>query len=168
MPAVAETRLRWRQGPAGRNDARRRPDTRAAAPGGPGRCRAATICVHDQERGQRLGGRRCVTARPLAQGNWPQNFCCVTTRRRNFEIFGRLRRSGAPPTACLLRFGVPGFDGLVLTATGLSLCRFPASNQPAALRVLAVTLVPTLRRVGVSAALAQAPPRSRSPTTTAV
>jgi hypothetical protein len=99
-------------------------------------------------------GRRCVTARPLAQGKWPQTFCCVTTRRRNFGIFWRLRRSGAPTTARPLRFGVPGFDGLVLTATGLSLCRLPASNQPAALRILAVTLVPTLRRVGVSAALA--------------
>jgi hypothetical protein len=113
-------------------------------------------------------GRRFVTARPLAQGKWPKNICRVTTRRRNFGIFWRLRRNSEPTTARPLRFGVPGFDGLVLTATGLSLCRLPASNQPAALRVLAITLVPTLRRVDVSAALAQAPPRSRSPTTTAV
>jgi len=112
--------------------------------------------------------RRFVTTRPLAQGKWPKTFCCVTTCRRNVRIFGRLRQNSAPPTACFLRLGVLGFDGLILTAPGLTQRRLPASNQPAALRVLAVTLVPTLRRVGVSAALAQAQPRSRSPTTAAV
>jgi len=113
-------------------------------------------------------GRRFITARSLAQVKWPKNSCCVTTRRRNFGRRWRLRRNRAPTTAHPLRLGVLGFDGLVLTATGLPPRRLPASNQPEALRVLAVTLVPTLRRVGVSAALAQAQPRSRSPTTAPV
>jgi hypothetical protein len=113
-------------------------------------------------------GRRFITARSLAQGKWPKNSCCVTTRRRNFGRRWRLRRNRVPTTAHPLRLGVLGFDGLVLTAPGLPPSRLPASKQPTALGILAVTLIPTMRRVGMSAAPAQAPPRSRSPTTAAV
>ena|SRR5580692_12489406 len=90
-----------------------------------------------------------------------KNFCCVTTRRRNFGLRRRLWRSGGAPTARPLRLGVLSFDGVVLAPFGLPLGRLPAPHQAPAFGVLAVTLIPTPRRVLVLTAFAQANPRPR-------
>jgi len=109
----------------------------------------------------RLGGRFIAT-RPVAPGRGQQNFCCVTTRRRNFGRTGSWRqRSGALP-ARTLGLGVLGFDRFVQTPLGLPPSRLPAADQAQAFGVLAIELVPTPRLVLPSAAFAQAQPRARS------
>ena len=111
----------------------------------------------------RLEGR-LMTSRPFADGSRRQNFCCVTTRRRNFGIFRGLRqRRGAPP-ARPLGLGVLGFSGIVLASLGLPLGGLPAPHETQTFGVLAVTLVPTLWRVLAPTAFAQAQAWSRTPT----
>ena len=109
----------------------------------------------------RLWGR-FIAPWPVAQGVRQKNFCCVTTRRRNFGRLWWLRRRGGTLTARTLGLGVLGFDGIVLAPLGLPLGRLPAPDQPQAFGVLAVTLVPTPRLVLAPTALAQADPRPRS------
>jgi len=107
-------------------------------------------------------GRRVVTPRSLADRSRRKNFCCVTTRRRNFGIFRRLRRRWGSLAARSLGLGVPGLDGLILAPPGLSFGCLPTPDQPQALGVLAVMLVPTPRRVLAPTALAKTEPCSRT------
>jgi hypothetical protein len=99
---------------------------------------------------------------PVAQRSRRKNFCCVTTRRRNFGHLRWLRRGGGTLTARTLCLGMLGFSRIVLAPLGLPPRRLPAPNQTQAFGVLAVTLVPTLRLVAAAAAFAQANPRPRS------
>ena len=75
--------------------------------------------------------RRFMAPRPVAQRSRRKNFCCVTTRRRNFRLLRGLWRRGGTLTARPLGLGVLGFDRLVLTPLGLPLAP-PASAGPAA------------------------------------
>jgi hypothetical protein len=111
-------------------------------------------------------GRWFVTSGPIADGSRGKNSCCVTTRRCNFGFVRGLRRSDNTLTARLLSLGMPGFDRLVLAPIGLSPSGLPAPYQPQAFGVLAVTLVPTPRRIRAPTALAQA--QSGSKTSAAV
>jgi hypothetical protein len=104
----------------------------------------------------------CMAAGPGAQNRRPQNFCCVTTRRRNFGLFPWLWWRGDAPTARLLGLGMLGFDRFVLASLGLPPCRLPAPEQAQAFGILAVTLVPTPRLVAAATAFAQAQPWPRS------
>jgi hypothetical protein len=103
-----------------------------------------------------------MAPRPVAHGSGKQNFCCVTTRRRNFGVLRCLRRRVAALTARTLSLGVLGFGRSVLASSRLPPRRLPAPDQPLAFRVLAITLVPTPRLVLVPTAFAQAHPRTRS------
>jgi hypothetical protein len=77
---------------------------------------------------RRLGGRFIAT-RPVAQGSGQQNFCCVTTRRRNYGRSGSWRRrSGALP-ARTLGLGVLGFGRFAQAPLGLPPGRLPAADQ---------------------------------------
>ena len=109
----------------------------------------------------RLQGR-FVAARPVTQRMRPKNGCCVTTRRRNLLVLGRLRRRYGTLPARPLRLGVLGFDGLVQAPSSLPPRRLPAAELPAAFGVLAVTLVGTPGLVVLATAFAQAEPRPRS------
>ena len=112
-----------------------------------------------------------MAPRPVAQGGRQQNFCCVTTRRRNFWVFRCLRRRWGALTARTLRLGVLGFGRLIQTPPGLPSRRLPAAHLPQAFGVLAVTLVPTPRLVLVPTAFAQAdswPRTSRTGTAAAL
>lgn len=85
----------------------------------------------------------------------------VTTRGRNTRIRGSLRRGLRPSAPRLLvgrmsRFHLRRASPLGLTALGL-----PAADQTQALRVLAVALIPALRLVSPTAALAQTHPPAR-------
>ena len=102
---------------------------------------------------------------PITQGGRQNNFCCVTTRRRNFGRVWWLSRRCGTLTARRFGLGVLGFDRIVLTPLGLPSRRVPAPDQPQAFGVLAITLVPTPRLVLASTAFAQADPRSRSSAT---
>ena len=103
-----------------------------------------------------------MAPRPVADGSRQQNFCCVTTPRRNFGVLRCLRRRWGALTARTLSLGVLGFGGIVLASSRLPPRRLPAADQPSAFGVLAVTLVPTPRLVLVPTAFAQADPRARS------
>ena len=103
---------------------------------------------------------------PVAQRSRRKNFCCVTTRRRNFGLLRWLRRGGGALTARTLRLGMLGFGRVVLAPPGLPPRRLPAADQTQAFGVLAVTLVPTQRLVAAATAFAQADPRPRSSRTT--
>ncbi len=109
----------------------------------------------------RLQGR-FIASRPVAHGSRQQNFCCVTTRRRNLGVLRCLRRRGATLTARTLILSVLGFARSVLASSRLPPRRLPATHLPPAFGVLAVTLVPTPRLVLVPTAFAQADPRPRS------
>jgi hypothetical protein len=97
----------------------------------------------------------------VAQGRRQQNFCCVTTRRRNLGDLRCLRRRWDAATARTLLRGVLGFGRIVLTPLGLPPRRLPAPPHAQAFGVLAVTLVPTPRLVPAATAFAQAEPRPR-------
>ena len=103
---------------------------------------------------------------PVAQGSRRNNFCCVTTRRRNLKRLRRLWQRGGALTARTFGRGVLGFGRIVLPSFGLPPRRLPASHQTQAFRVLAVMLVPTPRLVLASTAFAQADARPRSSATT--
>ncbi len=96
-----------------------------------------------------------MAPRPVAQGSRQQNFCCVTTRRRNLGVLRCLRQRWGTLTARTLRLGVLDFGRIVLASSRLPPRRLPAADQPPAFGVLAVTLVPTTRLVLVPTALAQ-------------
>jgi hypothetical protein len=91
-----------------------------------------------------------------------KNFCCVTTRRRNFWALNGLTRRLGTVTARLLSLGVAGSGLVVLAMSGLPPRRLPAADLPLALRVLAVALVPAPRAVRAPAPLAETDPRARA------
>ena len=94
--------------------------------------------------------------------NLKKNFCCVTTRRRNFRPLIRLGRSFGSLAAHALSLCVPGFDLGGLATFGLPSSRLPTANFPQTFRILAIELVPTSRLVLPPAAFAQAKPHARS------
>src|SRR5262249_39637043 len=91
-----------------------------------------------------------------------KNFCCVTTRGRNFRVLNGFGRGLAAVPALFLGLGVLGLDAGVLAPFGLAACRLPAPDLSPAVRVLAVALVPASRLVLASASLAQTDPPPRS------
>ena len=91
-----------------------------------------------------------------------KNFCCVTTRRRNFWPLIRLGRSFGSLAAHALSLCVPGFDLGGLAPFGLPPSRLPTANFPQAFRILAIELVPASRLVLPPATFAQAEPQARS------
>jgi len=99
---------------------------------------------------------------PVAQGMGQKNFCCVTTRGRNFRLRRRLWQRGGTPTAGTLGLGVLGFGRLILASPGLPPGGLPAAQLAAACGVLAITLVPAAWQVLAATALTQADPRPRS------
>ena len=99
---------------------------------------------------------------PVAQGMGQKNFCCVTTRGRNFRLGWCLRQRGEALTARTFGLGVLGFGRLVLASSGLPPGSLPATQLAAAFGVLAVPLVPASWQVLAATAFAQADPRSRS------
>jgi hypothetical protein len=141
-----------------------------------GKCHAAATCVHGRALDEPPPGRRdCrntpagpLTARAVRGSPVGhitasrKNFCCVTTRRGNLRLFQHLRRRRDTPTARTLNLGMLGLDLLILSATRLPSRRLPAAHLAQALRVLAITLVPTVGLILPPAALAQANPRPRS------
>ena len=103
-----------------------------------------------------------VTPGPTADGSRWKNFCCVTTRCRNFRFIRGLWRIINALPARPLGLGMPGFDRLVLAPLGLSPSGLPAPHQPQAFGLLTVTLVPTLGRIRAPTALAQAEAGTRT------
>jgi hypothetical protein len=97
---------------------------------------------------------------------WAKNFCCVTTRRRNFDRLGRLRQRSGALTARTLSLGVLDFDRFILPPPDLPLRRLPATNLAQAFCILAIALIPAPRPVLLSTPFAQANPRPRSAVTT--
>lgn len=97
-----------------------------------------------------------------------KKICRVTTRRCNRTLLRGLRRGDtlAARTLCLsartLCLGMPGFDCIVLTTSGLPPRRLPAPDQAEAFGILAVTLIPTSWLILTPTAFAQADPRPRS------
>jgi hypothetical protein len=158
------------------NDARGRPGTRRRVYGGRTRCRATATCVHDPGHCEPPDGRRRRSSAPdcgstsAAVRDTPgerikeskKNFCCVTTRRRNLRVRLCLRRGFGALAAHALSFRVLSFDAGIATASSLSLRRLPAADLPLAVRILAITLVPTAWLVLSSAAFAQTDPGARS------
>lgn len=156
--------------------AREPPGIRGRVCGGHSTCHATATCVHDPEPGERPDYRRRSSNAPGCGSTFAalhgtpaghtteskKNFCCVTTRRRNFRVFRWLRRRGRPLTAQAFRLRVLRLRGGVQAAAGLTLCRLPAPDLTLALRILAVTLVPATRLVLLSAAFAQADPLTRT------
>ena len=111
-----------------------------------------------------------MAPRPVAQGSRQNNFCCVTTRRRNLGVVRCLRRRWDTLTARTLRLRMLGFGGVVLTPSRLPPRRLPATHLTPAFGGLAVTLIPTPRLVLMPTAFAQAdpPPRASRTGTAAV
>jgi hypothetical protein len=91
--------------------------------------------------------------------------CCVTTRHGNFRLFQHLRRRWDTPTARTLSLGMLGLDPFVLSTPRLPPRRLPAADLAQALRILAVTLIPTPGLILAPTAFAQTHPRPRSPRT---
>jgi hypothetical protein len=86
--------------------------------------------------------------------------CCVTTRQRNRWVVNGLRRQLGTLAARFLCLGMPGFNGRILTMSGLPPRGLPAADLPQAFRILAVTLVPSARLINPPAPLAQAEARA--------
>jgi hypothetical protein len=165
-------RQRRRVGPGA--GARGRRGIRRRVCGGQLTYRATATYVRDPEPGERPDGKQRSSSVPgcgsrsAALHGTPDGrtkaskkiFCCVTTRRRILRILRRLRRGFDALAVRALRLGVLRFDGGVQAASGLSLGCLPTPDLPPAFRILAVTLVPAPRLVLLSAAFAQADPRS--------
>lgn len=155
---------------------RRAGNTRRPASDGLPKCRETATCVRDRGHCASPDGKRGSSSAPDCGSSWPvvhsipadrtteskKNFCCVTTRRRNFWTLRRLGRGLGSLAARALRCGVLGLDLGVLTASGLSARCLPAADLALAFRILAIALVPAPRLVLASAAFAQAEPRARS------
>jgi hypothetical protein len=146
---------------------------------GLGKCLAAATCVHGRAPGEPLPDRHgCRNARA---GPWTtqalrgtpagrtrelrKKICCVTTRHGNFWLFQHLRRRRDTPAARTLSLGMLGLDPFVLSTPRLPPRRLPAADLAQALRILAVTLVPTPGLILAPTAFAQTHPRPRSPRT---
>jgi hypothetical protein len=150
--------------------------TPAPGRGGLGKCRATATCVRVRPLCGPPDGKRGCRSTPACQPisgalhDTPagrikesiKNFCCVTTRRRNFWVIRGLRHRWGALTARTLRRGVLGFGCVVLAASGLPSRRLPATDQPPTFGVLTVTLVPTPWLVLVPTAFAQADSCPRS------
>ena len=102
-----------------------------------------------------------MAPRPAAQGSRENNFCCVTTRRRNFRVLRGFRHRCGALTARTFCLGM-GLAPIFLTPFGLPPRRMPTSDQSQALGILAVKLVPTPWLVPTPTAFAQADPSPRS------
>jgi len=74
-----------------------------------------------------------------------KSFCSVTMRRRNFGLWNGLGRGLGLLTAHSFGLGMLSFDHCVSAAFGLPLRRLPAVDLSLAFRILAESLVPTLR-----------------------
>jgi len=103
-----------------------------------------------------------MAPRPVAQRSRRKNFCCVTTRCRNFRDLWSLGRRCDALAARTLCLSMLGFGRLVLAPFGLPPRCLPAPQQTQAFGLLAVTLVRAPRLVLASTAFAQANPRPRS------
>ena len=139
-------------------------------------CREIATCVHDREHCAPPDGRRGSSSGPGCGLNleavhstpagriqeMKKNFCCVTTRRRNFWPLIRLGRRLGSLAAHALSLCVPGFDLGGLAPFGLPPSRLPTANLPQAFRILAIVLVPTPWLVLPPAAFAQTEPRARA------
>ena len=112
----------------------------------------------------RLPGR-FIAPGPVAEGPRRNNFCCVTTRRRNFRSPGWLGRKGGTPSARTLGGSMLGFDRFIGTPLRLTLGRLPAAHGTQAFGILAVALVPTSRLELLSTAFPEAHPRPWSSAT---
>jgi hypothetical protein len=153
-----------------------RPGIRSLASGGLLTCHEIATCVHDRGHcappagtcgssngpgcGPSLGAVHSTPAGRIKE--MKKNFCCVTTRRRNFWPLIRLGRSFGSLAAHALSLCVPGFDLGGLPPLDLPPSRLPTANFPHAFGVLAIALVPTSRLVPPPAAFAQAEPRAKS------
>jgi hypothetical protein len=139
------------------------------------RCREQAICVHDHGRYERLDDRRgrssglgCGASSRGVRGSLADHirevkkrFCSVTTRNRNFWVltgFGSGLGSLAARSLCL---GVLGSGGSALAMLGLPPCCLPPLDQPQAIWLLTVALVPAPGLVLATTSFAQAAPRSR-------
>src|SRR3984893_171525 len=156
--------------------ARGRPGTHRRVCGGHPRYCATAPCVQDPGHGELPdgsrrsssasgGGSSSAALRGTQAGRTKEskkNFCCVTTRRRNFGCLRCLGQRFGTFTVRTLGLGVLGSGRLIQTPPGRPLRGLPAADLPLAFRVLAVTLVPTPWLVLPSAAFAQTDPRSRS------
>jgi hypothetical protein len=148
---------------------------RPALCGRPRYCETAT-CVHGRGHCASPDGSRGSSSAPGCGSSWPvvhstpadrtteskKNFGCVTTRRRNLLAVRRLGHGFGSLTAHALSLGVFGLHLGVLTASGLSPRRLPATDFALAFGILAVALVPASRLVPASAPFAQAEPRAWS------
>ncbi len=133
--------------------ARGRRRTRVGERDGLGKCRAAATCVRDRQPCEGPGGRHRSRNAPVCPATgwavhsnlagrtkqWEKNFCCVTTRCRNYGWLWCLGRRGGALTALPLGLSVLGFDGFILASFGLSLGRLPATDLTQAFGVLAIT-----------------------------
>ena len=169
--------LGWRCRIAARSGAGARLDTRRPASYGHPRCRARATYVPGPGRCERPGGRWRSSSEPgcgarsrgvrssLAdrRRGEKKNFCCVTTRGRNFRVLNGLGRDFGSLAAHLLGLGMLRFDRDVPATFSLAASRLPAADLTQAFRVLAIALVPAPRQVLASASFAQADPRARSP-----
>ena len=153
-----------------------RPGIRSRASNGRLTCYETATCVRDRGHCAPPAGRRgsssgpgcgpslgAVHSTPAGRiKEMKKNFCCVTTRRRNFWPLIRLGRSLGSLAAHALSLCVPGFGLGGLATFGLPPSRLPTANLPQAFRILAIVLVPTPWLVLPPAAFAQAEPRARS------
>jgi hypothetical protein len=174
--AALVVRSSWWGCLAGRTAGRGRRHTPERGRVGFGTCCGIATCVRGRVHGGRPGGRRghksargCGPTSGVAQStrvggtrDGAKNFCCVTTRGRNFRLRRRLWQRGGALTAGTLGLGVLGFGRLVLASPGLPAGGLPAAQLAAAFGVLAVPLVPAAWQVLAATALTQADPGPRS------
>jgi hypothetical protein len=106
--------------------------------------------------------RRFMAPRAGAQRRRQENFCCVTTRCRNFRCLRRLGQRLGTRTARTLGVGVLGLGRIILASSRLPPRRLPAAEFPPAFGVLAVTLVPAPRLILLPTPFAQTDPQPRS------
>jgi hypothetical protein len=155
------------------------PDTPQRVGDGHGTFREFATCVHDPKHCQLLDGRRrrssvlgCGSTKAAVRGIpagrtrvVEKNFCCVTTRRRNLRVLWGLGHGLDALAAHAFRLGMLSFGLGIQPPPGLPPRCLPAANLPLTFRILAVTLVPTPRRVLPAAPFAQTNPRPRTAST---
>jgi len=154
-----------------------RPGIQRPASSGRPRCRARATYVHDPGHCERPDDRRCSNSEPGCAARLrgvrssladhtrgaEKNFCCVTTRGRNFWVRNGLGRDFGSLPALLFGLGMLLLDAGLLATFSLAASCLPAADLTQAFRVLAIALVPGPRLILASASFAQAGPRTRSP-----
>ncbi len=154
-----------------------RPGIQWPASSGHPRCRERATYVPGPGRCGPPDDRRCSNSEPgcvarsrgvrnsLADRIWGEkkNFCCVTTRGRNFWVRNGLGRDFGSLPALLFGLGMLLLDAGLLATFSLAASCLPAADLTQAFRVLAIALVPAPRLILASASFAQAGPRTRSP-----